>query len=95
MSEKPLITFTAEEQKTLTSIANNERLLKNLHALLQKGQFPGADVAALIESFGVVENLLGQVVAQKNEVQKKAENRVAQEAAVEAESKTEKAAGNA
>jgi len=74
MSES-IVTYTAEEQKALTALANNERLFKNIHGLLQQADHKGDKAAILVESFIALENIINQTAKQAEEIRKGATER--------------------
>lgn len=88
-----IITYTSEEQKSLTNLANSERALKGLQFLLTEGgSFAGKYSAVLLESQNLIENFLRDVTRQQQEIQKAASER---SKGSEGSSSETKAAGNA
>lgn len=87
MSEKTVI-YTAEEQKSLTALNQNERAFRNIYGLLQEASHKGDKAAALLEAFFALENILKQTAAQANQIKQAATERSNKEVAPEAEAKT-------
>lgn len=78
-----IVTYTAEEQKALTALSNNERLFKNIHGLLQQARHQGDKAALLVESFIALENIISQTAKQAEQVRAVATERSKQPAVEE------------
>jgi len=74
MSNK-IVTYTAEEQQDLTSLAGTERVLKNTLSLLQNGMFVGNASLAVLECSQFVESLVKQTTEQRERIEKAAKAR--------------------
>ena len=95
MSEKTVI-YTAEEQKSLTALAQNERTFRNVYGLLQEASHKGDKASALLEAFFALENVIKQTIAQANKIKETASTRTnAQEETASKELATGDKAGTA
>jgi hypothetical protein len=79
-TEDQFISYTPDEQKTLTALETNSRILKNTLLFLQEGNFPGKNARAIVECELFHSQIYNQTQYQMQLIQEVAKKRTSEAA---------------